>query len=151
MWGWREGSEVKSRSCSCRGPMFHPQSLHADSQPSVSLVLGHPLPYSGLLGHQAGIQYISILNTCTYFERKEDRKNGRKEEREGRERGGEGREEGKEREGWSHPQSWEGPDALHRTVLSTAAIESKRRVCTLSVSSAHIQMCKPTLKLAKVN
>jgi hypothetical protein len=79
--------------------MFHPQSLHADSQPSVSLVLGHPLPYSGLLGHQAGIQYISILNTCTYFERKEDRKNGRKEEREGRERGGEGREEGKEREG----------------------------------------------------
>lgn len=55
------------------------------------------------------------------------------------------------REGWSHPQSWEVPDALHRTVLSTLIIESKRRICTLSVSSAHIHTCKPTWKLAKVN
>lgn len=39
------------------------------------------------------------------------------------------------REGWSCPRSWELPDTLHWPVLSTPAIESKRKACTLSVSS----------------
>jgi len=35
MWGWRDGSEVKSTDCSSRGPEFKSQPLHGGSQPSV--------------------------------------------------------------------------------------------------------------------
>jgi hypothetical protein len=34
-WDWRYGSEVKSTSCSFRGPEFNYQQPHGGSQPSV--------------------------------------------------------------------------------------------------------------------
>lgn len=42
-------------------------------------------------------------------------------------------------------------DLTHCMGQSCQHLLSNPRVCTLSVSSAHIQMCKPTLELAKVN
>jgi hypothetical protein len=35
IWGWRDGSVVKSTDCSSRGPEFDSQQPHGVSQPSV--------------------------------------------------------------------------------------------------------------------
>ena len=35
LWGWRDGSVVKSTGCSSRGPEFNSQESHGGSQPSV--------------------------------------------------------------------------------------------------------------------
>jgi hypothetical protein len=35
LWGWSDGSEVKSTDCSSRGPEFKSQQPHGGSQPSV--------------------------------------------------------------------------------------------------------------------
>jgi hypothetical protein len=38
LWGWRDGSVVKSTGCSSRGPEFNSQQPHGGSQPSSSSV-----------------------------------------------------------------------------------------------------------------
>jgi len=35
IWGWRDGSVVRSTDCSSRGPEFKSQQPHGGSQPSV--------------------------------------------------------------------------------------------------------------------
>jgi hypothetical protein len=35
LWGWRDGSVVKSTDCSSRGAEFNSQQPHGGSQPSV--------------------------------------------------------------------------------------------------------------------
>jgi hypothetical protein len=35
VWGWRDGSVVKSADCSSGGPKFKSQQPHGGSQPSV--------------------------------------------------------------------------------------------------------------------
>jgi hypothetical protein len=35
IWGWRDGSVVKSTDCSSKGPEFKSQQPHGGSQPSV--------------------------------------------------------------------------------------------------------------------
>jgi hypothetical protein len=35
LWGWRDGSPVKSTDCSSRGPEFNSQQPHGGSQPTV--------------------------------------------------------------------------------------------------------------------
>jgi hypothetical protein len=35
LWGWRDGSVVKSADCSSEGPEFKSQQPHGGSQPSV--------------------------------------------------------------------------------------------------------------------
>jgi hypothetical protein len=35
LWGWRDGSVVKSTGCSSRGPEFNSQESHGGSQASV--------------------------------------------------------------------------------------------------------------------
>jgi hypothetical protein len=35
LWGWRDGSDVKSTDCSSGGPEFKSQQPHGGSQPSV--------------------------------------------------------------------------------------------------------------------
>ena len=42
-WGWIDGSVIKSPCCSCGEPVFNPQYLHGDSQPSVTPVSGDPV------------------------------------------------------------------------------------------------------------
>ena len=57
-WGWRDGSVVKSTTCSSKGPEFNSQKPHGSSQPSVMR--------SGALFWPAGrvlrILYIYIIN-----------------------------------------------------------------------------------------
>jgi hypothetical protein len=36
LWGWRDGSVVKSADCSSEGPEFKSQQPHGGSQPSVT-------------------------------------------------------------------------------------------------------------------
>jgi hypothetical protein len=35
LWGWRDGSEVKSTDCPSKGPEFKSQQPHGGSQPSI--------------------------------------------------------------------------------------------------------------------
>jgi hypothetical protein len=35
IWGWSDGSVVKSPDCSSGGPKFNSQQLHGSSEPSV--------------------------------------------------------------------------------------------------------------------
>ena len=35
LWGWQDGSVVKSADCSSKGPEFKSQQPHGGSQPSV--------------------------------------------------------------------------------------------------------------------
>jgi hypothetical protein len=36
IWGWRDGSKVKSTDCSSEGPEFKSQQPPGDSQPSIT-------------------------------------------------------------------------------------------------------------------
>ncbi|CAO2606077.1 hypothetical protein LEMLEM_LOCUS12736 [Lemmus lemmus] len=55
MWGWRDGSAVKSFACSSKGPGFNSQQSHGGSQPSVMR--------SGVLFWPADIYTDRILYT----------------------------------------------------------------------------------------
>lgn len=48
---WRDGSVLKNAVCSCRGPGFNSQHADGSSQPSVTLVPGDLISFSGLLLH----------------------------------------------------------------------------------------------------
>ena len=67
--GKREGSAVKSTSCSSRGPWFASQHPHCGLEPSVTLVPEDPV-FSGLHREQAGMQvvhrYACSKNTHTH-------------------------------------------------------------------------------------
>jgi hypothetical protein len=58
MWGWRDGSAVKSICCSFKGPEFRTYHPHNGSQPSVTMVAGDLIPTPGLRVTHGAHTYI---------------------------------------------------------------------------------------------
>jgi hypothetical protein len=66
--GWRDGSAVKSTSCSSRGPQFKSQHPDGSSQLSVTPFQGDPTPsHRQAYSQNSNVHKIKIIN---YFFKK---------------------------------------------------------------------------------
>lgn len=63
---WRDGPAVKSTGCSVRGPRLVSQHAHG-LQPSVTAVLGHPMPSSGLCKHTREVRTYTCRQTVIHI------------------------------------------------------------------------------------
>jgi hypothetical protein len=62
VWGLRDGSGVKSTGCPSRSPVLYSCHAHGGSPPPVTPIPGALTTSSGLVGHQAHMQYTYKCN-----------------------------------------------------------------------------------------